>query len=238
MELYCNVIGSGSPVLFLHGWGCDGSIFWPIANKLEDYCKSYMLDFAGFGKSPMPPASGYTVSDYVQCVVEFIINNKLNKVNIVAHSFGGRVAIMLASKYPQLVNKLLLVSPAGLRRPSLKRSIKVARYKLTRWLTKSGLLTKTYNGGSHDYNNCSQEMKNTFVKVVNEDLSRYSKKITCPTLIVNGISDTATTLSHAKKLHKLIKNSELVPIKGDHFALFYNIDSFCKIIRLYFGDNK
>ena len=87
--------------------------------------------------------------------------------------------------------------------------------------------------GSVDYNACENGLKNTFVKVVNQDLSAFAKKIACPTLIVNGNNDTQTPLKHAQNLQKLIKTSSLVEIDGDHFAFFHNPQAFAQTIKLF-----
>lgn len=231
--MYFQKLGSGLPILFLHGWGCDGSIFQSVAKRLPNYT-NYLVDFVGFGKSAKPSIEGWTVFDYVNDVVRFMDEQKLTKVTIVGHSFGCRVAMVLSALHPQRVSKLLLVAPAGIRRPSFARWCKVAKYKLHKFLCKMGLAQNvTSHYGSVDYNACESWMKNTFVKVVNQDLSKYAKSITCPTLIINGNADTQTPLKHAKSLSRLIKNSSLVEIGGDHFAFFSTPQAFARTIQLF-----
>lgn len=228
METHCLQLGLGKPVLYLHGWGASGEIFLPVASRLPDY-SNYMIDFFGFGKSPLPQGGGLTVFDYVCQVEEFLTERKLTNVTIVAHSFGCRVAMALAAKYPQLVNRLLLFAPAGLRRFSLARWCKIRLYKVKKRLSKRAF-TK---GGSDDYAATPNELKSTFVKVVNQDLSAYARRINCKTLIVAGKRDSAVLYKDAKRLNKLIKNSELVGVDGDHFALFYTPAEFAQIVKLF-----
>lgn len=226
-------LGYGLPILYLHGWGCDGSIFQSIAQNLPNYC-NYLVDFVGFGKSEKPPVEGWTVLDYANDVVRFLDEQNLSQITIVAHSFGCRVALVLSALYPSRVKKLLLVGPAGLRKPSFKRWCKVAKYKVCKFLCKLGFAQNvTVRYGSADYNACENSMKNTFVKVVNQDLSKYAKAVACPTIIVNGNTDEQTPLVHAKKLRKLIKNSSLVEIDGGHFAFFSTPQAFARTIQLF-----
>ena len=225
--------GKGSPILFLHGWGCDLSVFYNVVHQLPNFT-CYLVDFAGFGKSKNPPVEGWTIFDYVQDVVRFLEEQGLNQVTIVGHSFGCRVAMVLASMHPKYVKKMLLVAPAGIRKPSFKRWCKVLHYKIGKFLCRLGFIQNvTARHGSADYNACENSMKNTFVKVVNQDLSHYAKGICCPTLIINGNTDTQTTLKHAKCLQKLIKNSSLVEIDGGHFALFEHPKAFARTIQLF-----
>ena len=229
--MYFQQYGKGEyAVVYLHGWGCDGSIFTPIVKQLSNYA-NYVVDFAGFGKSPPPSDDGFCVADYARELHEFLQEQGLQRVTLIGHSFGCRVAMVLAATYPQLVERMLFVAPAGLRKFSFARWCKVARYKVRKFFAK---LTKTplvQSYGSEDYRNCSPAMQRTFVKVVNEDLSRYAKRVRCQVLIVNGRSDTATPIEHAKKLARLIPNCQLVEIEGDHFAFFYAPTSFANTVK-------
>lgn len=231
--MYFQKIGNGKPIVFLHGWGCDGNVFLPIAKQLTDY-KCYLVDFNGFGKSPAPSSMGWTVEDYAAALAIFFRQHNLQHVCIVAHSFGGRVALVFAAKYPRLVSKLLLVAPAGLRSFSFSRWCKVRRYKLQKLLRKTGCAKGIGRSfGSADYNACDEKMKNTFVKVVNQDLSSFVKQVTCTALIVNGKQDTATPLKHARRLQRLLKNSSLTEIEGGHFAFFEKPNAFAETVRYF-----
>ena len=228
--MYFERHGEGDPVVYLHGWGCDGSIFLPIVKKLPNYA-NYTVDFAGFGKSQPPPVCGYSVEDYALELKEFLSENNLQRVTLVGHSFGCRVALVLAASYPELVSRMLLVAPAGLRRFSFSRWWKVRIYKLSKSLARLRKKEPVAKYASEDYVNCSESLRATFVKVINKDLSVYAKRVKCPVLIVNGREDTATPLTHAKRLNKLIANSSLVEIDGDHFAFFRAPVAFANTVK-------
>ena len=228
--MYFERYGEGVPVVYLHGWGCDGSMFLPIVKRLPSYA-NYMVDFSGFGKSESPPATGFTVEDYASELRQFLLENNLQKVTLVGHSFGCRVALVLAAEHPELVSSMLLVAPAGLRKFSFSRWWKVRIYKLSKSFARLRKSEPTVKYASEDYVNCSPAMRSTFVKVINEDLSAYAKCVKCPALIVNGRQDTATPLAHAKRLNRLIANSSLVEIDGDHFAFFRAPVAFANTVK-------
>ena len=235
--MYFIKIGNGKPIVFLHGWGCDGSIFLPVAKLLPNN-RCYLPDFNGFGKSPNPSASGWTVCDYAHALEAFFRLHNIEKATIVAHSFGCRVALVFSANNPNLVERLLLVAPAGIRHFSFARWCKVRRYKLRKFLCRMGLCHNlSEKSGSVDYNACEDGMKNTFVKVVNQDLSHYAKLVKTETLIVNGKEDEETPLSHAKELQKLMPNCTLVEIDGGHFAMFASPVAFANTIG-YFMEEK
>lgn len=228
VETYCRVIGQGQPIVYLHGWGASGDIFQAVANYLPLY-GNYLIDFAGFGNSASPPESGWDVFDYADQLVDFLTEKRLQKVTLVAHSFGCRVAMVVASARPDLVESALLFAPAGLRRPSLKRWLKVRYYKWCR--RRNPARAKRF--ASDDYLNASPALKNTFVKVINRDLSVCARNMRCKTLIIAATEDTAVPLAAAKRVSKLIKNSEFTTVEGDHFALFYTPQAFAEIVKLF-----
>lgn len=226
--MYFYAEGEGKTVLYLHGWGASSEAFRPVI-RLLPFCRNIAVDFDGFGNSPAPPAEGYSVFDYADSLARFMRENNIVKATVVAHSFGCRVGMVLAANYPELVDGLLLFAPAGLRRFSLKRWCKIRFYKLKKRLHRSGLKPC----GSADYQASPDCLKSTFVKVVNQDLSAYARKIRCNSLIVAAKADTAVPLRDAKRLHRLIVGSFLAEVEGDHFALFYSPAAFAQIIRLF-----
>lgn len=222
-------------IVFLHGWGADlNSFLWLKDFFLDDYSLIF-LDFDGFGKSPEPKCK-MTVSDYVQNLKEILDKFEIEHLIFVAHSFGGRVAIKYLFLYQNLYNKssLCLVDSAGiLPKRNLKYYFKIKRYKVLkkRSETNPKFKEKLKEFGSSDYKKLSPVMKETFVGVVNEDLSKYAKFITCKTLIIWGNKDRETKPYMAKKLHKLIKNSKLIFLKNTgHFSFLEKKEEFVIIL--------
>lgn len=226
-------VGIGDNIVFLHGWGCSGDIFLPVVERFNRF-SCYLVDFRGFGKSALPPMDGWTVEDYADDLFKFFVDNHLSSATLVAHSFGCRVAVVFAAKYPSYVRKMILVAPAGVRKFNFIRSLKVCQYKISKFLRRIGLVqnvSKCY--GSVDYAACGDGLKNTFVKVVNQDLRCYAKRITAPTLIICGRDDTETPLKDAKILNNCVKSSVLTEIAGGHFAFFVNPAAFSETVRLF-----
>lgn len=223
--MYCVRLGSGKPVVWLHGWGCDGSVFLPIAKRLP-FMSNFLVDLNGFGQSEPPPAEGWSAEDYAKELHAFLLQNGLTSVTLVGHSFGCRVALALAANYPEDVSRMLFVAPAGLRPFSIKRWWRVRVHKLKK---RFGTADSRY--ASADWAACPEQMRTTFVKVVNDDLSRFAVKVRCPVLIVNGSRDEATPLRQAKRLNRLIKGSQLVEIEGGHFAFFAMPRAFADAVK-------
>ena len=175
-------------------------------------------DFAGFGDTP-EPIFPYTVQNYAQDVIELLEELKISNAVFVGHSFGGRVAIEIAAKNPNIVKKLVLVDSAGCKpRRGLKYYFKIYLHKILRKLGKKGLK------GSNDYQVLTPIMKETFKNVVNYFQDDLLKSIECPTALFWGKYDNETPPYMANRMRKHIANSWLYWLNGGHFA--YIDDSF------------
>ncbi len=172
-----------------------------------------ILDFYGFGES-ISPKPILNLSDYVEGLKTLIEECKISKAILVGHSFGGRVALLFAAKYPQYVHSLVLIDAAGIKpRRGLRYYTKIGVHKLLKRFGLAGL------AGSSDYQKLSDDDKATFRNIVNEDLSPLLKDITVPTLLLWGKKDKDTPLYMAKKLKNNIRNSDLVVFsKAGHFS--------------------
>ena len=116
-------------MLFLHGYMSFKESFYYNISELKKYFRITAPDFPGFGaSSPLPEA--WSVSDYADWLEEFISAAGLSSPHIVAHSFGARVAIKLASRRADAVDKLVITGGAGLVKPRTRAyKAKVALYR-------------------------------------------------------------------------------------------------------------
>ena len=105
------VSGFGRPLIFLHGWGCDLHTFDNLSVLLNEDYKVYQIDLPGFGESEIKES--LTVENYAYIINKFCLSLAINSPIIIGHSFGGRVAIMYASKYE--VDKLVLIASPGIK---------------------------------------------------------------------------------------------------------------------------
>jgi len=226
-------------VLLLHGWGVSASIFdWLVEFLTKENFDVYLIDFPGFGESPAPKTP-LVLESYSLLVKEFIEKEIKEETIVLAHSFGGRVAIKLASNFPQLIKKLVLTDSAGFVRKGLKNTLIKIFAKIFKPLFKlpvlSSLKIKVYKKiGTEDYLS-NLELKKTYANIVKEDLTEEMKKISVETIIIWGKSDRTTPLGWGKKMHQLIKNSIFYEIKGGHFCFLDNSSEFNFILKNILG---
>jgi pimeloyl-ACP methyl ester carboxylesterase len=103
--------GDGRPTLFLHGLGCTAaSDFAHVAARLRDR-RSILLDHLGFGFSDRPADFDYRIESHANVAAAVLDHLGLAEVDVVAHSMGGAIGILLAAQRPELVRRLVLSEP-------------------------------------------------------------------------------------------------------------------------------
>lgn len=222
--------GSGSDVVLLHGWGQNIAMMKPIGDRLQKNHRITILDFPGFGESE-EPKTALTVYDYCEILEELLKKLKVKKPVIMGHSFGGRIAIIYASRNE--VEKVVLFGSPCIRKevkPSLKLRILKSLKKIP-GINKLEGFAKNHMG-SRDYKNASEIMKKILVNVVNEDLSECAKKINVPTLLIWGDRDTEAPVEDAKELEKIIPDAGLIVLPNStHYAYLENLPQVINILN-------
>ena len=238
--------GSGAPVLLLHGWGASSALFQPILDGLQHAFTLVAPDFPGFGATPPPPAA-WSVDDYAQWVVDVLDALSLGSVHVVGHSFGGRVAIKLATRWPDRIGKVVLTDAAGIRPPrTVGYWTRVYTFKSLRLLATTPLAPLALREwgrawverhGSSDYQQASGTVRGSFVRVVNEDLRTALPRIHVPTLLIWGDRDEDTPLADARVMERLIPDAGLVVFEGaGHYAYLEQPARFCRIVETFFAE--
>lgn len=224
----------GRPVLLLHGWGQNCEMMAFIGEFLKSHFIVYNFDLPGFGESDDPPVTWGT-EDYCLFLRRFCEEEGIDDPIIIGHSFGCRIALQYAYRFP--VHKMVLTGAAGIRdKRGVDYYAKVYTYKLGKKVLSLKLFEKyrdlfMKNAGSEDYRNASGVMRSSFVKIVNEDLTGILKDIPCETLLVFGENDEATPVEKGKQMEKLMPNAALVIFENDdHYAYFHQANRFCLVL--------
>ncbi len=210
--------------MFFHGYLADKrSFFHQIAYFERDF-EVFAPDFKGFGENEGMEYP-YSLDDYIKDTEEYFYKNGIYKPSVIAHSFGGRVAIKMAGREENSFDKLVLTGAAGLKpKPSFKKTIKKTLFNLLKKFVDKKRLEGFY---SKDYLALSPTMRESFIKIVNEYLDDYLPYIKNSTLIINGREDRETPLYMAKRLNREIRNSQLKIIENaGHFAFIDKPNAF------------
>jgi pimeloyl-ACP methyl ester carboxylesterase len=214
-------------IVWAHGWGQDHRALQPLAEALYPQATHLLLDFPGFGKSPAP-GKPWTIEDYADASARLLLRTPFRGPTIwVGHSFGCRVGLMLAAKYPGKLQGLFLIAAAGLppRRGPLRAArlaAKVAAFKTMKHLyrlTGQNVEKLRARHGSADYRNAGP-MRETFLNTIRQDLSPEAARVGCPAFLLYGANDNETPPNIGTRLQALMPDAHLEVLPGeDHYSL-------------------
>ncbi|MCD8372270.1 MAG: alpha/beta hydrolase [Clostridia bacterium] len=224
--------GSGRDILFLHGYlSCKESFYYNIKG-LEKTYRVTAFDFPGFGASS-PIDSEWSVADYASFTKKFIKTEGLERPCVVAHSFGARVAIKLASN-EDIFSAMLITGGAGMvKKRSFKYKRSVAAYRAVKKLAPK---FAENHFGSGEYRQLSPVMKGSYKKIVNEDLLKDAERINCRTLLLYGKDDEVTPFyEEGEAFNRAIRGSLLKIMAGGHFCFAENPQEFNAAAAEFFG---
>ncbi|MBL7159357.1 alpha/beta hydrolase [Candidatus Microgenomates bacterium] len=204
-------------IVILHGWGSEIEKWNPFKKELEKAgFEVFLPHLPGFGQAD-PSQQAWSVSDYAQWV-----KNKTLPENyfLIGHSFGGRIAIKLASENPKNLKGLILINSAGIKpKNSLKRVFFLVLAKMGKLFfdLPPFLFFKDFSrkilyklAREKDYYQAKGVMRKTMKKVIGEDLKKDLKRIKIPTLILWGERDSLTPLADGELMNRLISGSSLL----------------------------
>lgn len=217
----------------MHGYmSCKESFYYNFT-ELKNTYRVTAFDFPGFGASS-PIEYAWSVGDYAVFTQKFIACAGLCRPMVIAHSFGARVAIKLASREEHLFSALVITGGAGVvkkRSSAYKR--KVALYRKVRKIAPN---FAERHFGSSEYRQLSPVMRQSYKKIVNEDLLADAAKIKVRTLLVYGENDTVTSAEEeGAAFSSVIGGSRLKIMAGGHFCFAEHPQDFDLCVTEFFG---
>lgn len=222
-------------VVLLHGWGQNIEMMQPLGNALQETNDIVIIDLPGHGFSE-EPKEVLEVSDFVEIIKELLQKLNIENPILIGHSFGGKISLLYASKYP--VKKLILLA-SPFKQEIKKLSLKTKMLKAAKKIPVLGNLeniAKKYIG-SEDYRNASPMMRDILVKTVNLDITNEVSKIKCPTLMIWGTEDQAVPIEEAYELENLISDSGVVVYEGcTHYAYLERLGQTIQVLKSFINE--
>jgi pimeloyl-ACP methyl ester carboxylesterase len=218
-RLFGSVTGQEPPrVLLLHGWARSHRDFDAVVAAPGDPpLPALALDLPGFGASP-PPPSVWGAEDYAEAV-EPVLDEMDAPVVVLGHSFGGRVALHLAVRRPEMVRALVL-SGAPFLHPEGRRAKAAIEYRMIRQLHRMKIVSDSrmeaarQRFGSADYKAAQGIMRQVLVRAVNESDEQQLDAVGCPVHLVWGADDTAAPLGVAERGLARLRDGDLASHPG------------------------
>lgn len=129
-----------APILLVHGWGGTGSYWRDVAQSLSRWVPVYVPDLPGTGRS-QPVTRPQNMFDQVDALVDVIDALEIDRVQIIGHSMGGAMSLLLADARPEPVERIILTSLTFFRTQqqievyrNVMRAFKVTMKFKRRWL--------------------------------------------------------------------------------------------------------
>ncbi|UCH42989.1 MAG: alpha/beta hydrolase [Dehalococcoidales bacterium] len=222
IQVYYEDQGQGEPVIFVHGWLDDSSVWKPYVEPFSGGHRVIVYDHRGHGQSDKPKGS-YSIKTLANDLHALIQKLDLGKVTLVGHSMGAMTSMLFALDHPGRVTRLVLVGAAA-RLPSIMRGGSLIRHilpyrKFIEMAVKSAYhmpseaviqdsLKTALNTPKYAAYACYDEFTGKY------DVRYRVAKIEVPTLIVVGEQDKNTPVAMSRFLSGEIKGSRLQVIAG------------------------
>lgn len=223
-------LGSGKPVLLIHGSG-PGVSAWAnwrlVMPELAKQMRVIAPDMAGFGYSERPVDAQYSMDRWVEQAVGLLDALGIEQTDLVGNSFGGALALALAIRHPKRVRRLVLMGAVGVKftltpgldaawgyTPSIDNMralldlFAYSRVLVTDELAKLRYEASIRPGFQESFSAMFPAPRQRWVDAMaskDEDI----KAIDHETLIIHGREDQIIPVSNSLKLHDLITRSQL-----------------------------
>lgn len=256
-RLNAKVVGTGSEVIvFIHGLGGSTSFFTPLVRKLgldnSEHWKSILFDLEGHGLSPSKATSRTSISSYADDTHSLLTTLGVSQpVTFIVHSMGCLIAYQLASQYPGLVKKLVLLGPPPAPLPAAAAEGCIKRAALVRAEGLKGVAVTVAEGETSSETQLNRSLAFTAVQLslLSQDPEGYAKGCTAladakdlhlelsplekiTTLLVTGSEDKVSPPDHVKKLAETMDNAtvEVLPDVG-HWHVFEDTDGVSGVVK-------
>ncbi|MBI5951510.1 MAG: alpha/beta hydrolase [Chloroflexi bacterium] len=217
--------GSGAPLMLIHGYPLDHTIWNDVANLLKDDFTLILPDLRGFGQSTTVETA-YTMSDMADDLAGLLDHLGIEKTAIAGHSMGGYVALAFAKKYPQRVSGLgLVASQAAADKPEGK----AGRYQTAAEVANKGAgvvakgMTPKLSADAKVQEFVRPLMERQTPSAVigalkamaeRENLLSHLSSASFPVVIIHGDADILIPIDRAREMKNALPSAQLVELQG------------------------
>jgi pimeloyl-ACP methyl ester carboxylesterase len=228
-ELYCEIVGAGSPVVLLHGFSAQSGS-WALQRRLLSARRRLVLpDLPGHGRSRLGAGAAPSIELFADRVAALLDRLEIERAHLVGFSLGGMVALALAARCGERLRSLVLSDTAAVRVPAgLRIAFEAmgllgrlglrppARNIVIRGFPRPGPdappdLAEAWRGFAEHA--APSEIFRAAVAVARKrDYSDALPGLAAPTLVIVGADDPIRPL--AEEMHRAIRGGELALFEG------------------------
>jgi len=226
VNLFYKEFGSGKPIIFIHGYPLDHTIWLPLVPELQKHAQLILPDLRGYGQSPAP-SGVYSMELLAADILILMDKLSLEKAVIAGHSVGGYIALHFARDYPDRLAGLALVAShcysdsPELIQNRLETAEKVERTGNAKFIAESILPNLTPNEALQEkLGLLIERAKPAGVAGILRGMAQ--RKETCevlsnldvPTVIIAGEMDKHLSINEAQQMTAMLKKPWLEIIRG------------------------
>ncbi len=232
--VHYEAIGRGRPIIFVHGWLGSWRYWMAAMDDLSERYRAYALDLWGFGDSDRRQ-DGYSLSAYVDLVEQFIDEMGIARVALVGHGLGGVVAIRLAARVPERVDRLMAVCTPLVGTAIAPPLATFSNHPNGEWLSR--ILGRRQVSA---YPEVQMEANKTDLSAIvysvqsagTEDLRPDLESLTLPVLLVYGKNDPLIRPPEDHWASRWEENIYLVSLDDSaHFPMLEDTTRFTRLLR-------
>ncbi|WP_148868560.1 alpha/beta fold hydrolase [Tenacibaculum adriaticum] len=225
------------PLVLIHGTGASLHTFDAWTNQLKDKKRIVRMDIPGFGLTGPFPHKNYSINSYATFINNFLDAKGIEKCVIGGNSLGGQIAWNFTVKFPQKVEKLILIDAAGypFESESVPAAFAIARTpilnKILTVITPKPMVKKSVEDVYADKTKVTPELVERYFELTLREGNRQAlvdrmmmenqtpnidkiKNIQQPTLVLWGDKDFLIPVSNAYRFHEDLPNDTLVVLEN------------------------
>ena len=241
-------LGSGPALVLIHGIGGDADDWAFCLQSLSSSHRVVALDMLGFGRSDKP-FMAYCIEVFVEVLEAFLRKLHIERATLIGGSLGGWIAAAYALRFPEAVDKLILVDSAGVwgNTPELPIDLHVSTRRHMREIFELLFYDKTLatdllidlayeqhleRGDGYTIHRMLQNLRDG-----REFLDEKIAALTTPTLILWGEQDRLIPVETGRLMHQLIRKSKLqvIPQCG-HLPALEKPEEFVRCVQEFLAE--
>ena len=208
-QLFYRVVGQGSPLVLIHGFGVSGHIWQALLPYLARRYQVFIVDLPGYGKSTF--TSPWRLRDMAPLLLAWLEEVGLQKVSLIGQSMGGAIALHMSALAPETITQIVLISSAGIPLET----------QLPRLMWRSMRSIVQFGNGNYPWKLIRDVMyprpvlfwQNT-QEMMTSDFRAEMATLTAPALIIWGERDILLPLALGKALHTALPHSHFIVLPG------------------------
>ena len=248
--------GSGEPLILIHGVGLDHTMWNQQIDSLSDSFRVIVYDTIGHGGSEHPPGP-YSLSQYVEQLLELMDFLQIEKTHLVGFSMGGMIAQAFALTYKEKLKTLTIMNAVANRTDEQRKGI-LTRVKevqkhgpfptiepaIQRWFNPTFIqsqekVVSQVRKRLQTNNPTSYLAAYTLFATADAELWPKLQNIETPAFIITAENDIGSNPEMSRQMHEKIKGSEIKIIPGmRHMLPVEGADIVNKEIRLFIDKQK